>query len=208
MDQSIFSMAERDRGDSPVLSEVMILGLVLILGLIILAYLLGLISGLFPDGMLAPPIIKITAVLHTSASGTMNLAIRVFIENTGAVEYKNRDLIAVFLRNGEEIYAEISTLHGEGFIPTQHFGVATMGGAGCRGEFFSPGEKIEINLNNGRYRPGDRVEVRIYQKSSDQSLIPLTVSIGNPRDFQEWVEEVFYSRHPGYRLISQHSICA
>jgi hypothetical protein len=138
----------------------------------------------------------------------MKLASRVFITNTHSVEYKNRDLMAVFLRNGKELYAEIHTLHGEGFIPTQHFGVSTIGGSGCRGEYFSPGEKIEINLKNGYYAPGDLVELRIYQKSTDTSLTPF---IGTPKyidEMNEWAEENFFSNHPGYRIISQHKVTA
>ena len=138
----------------------------------------------------------------------MKLASRVFIENTNTADYKNRDLMAVFLRDGKELYAEIHTLHGEGFIPTQHYGVSTIAGSGCRGDYFSPGEKIEINLKNGYYAPGDEVELRIYQKSGDTSLTPFIGNLVNSHDLNEWVEENFYSEHPGYRIISQHKVTA
>jgi hypothetical protein len=71
--------------------------------------------------------------------------------------------------------------------------------------YFSPGEKIEINLKNGRYRPGDQVELRIYEKSGDSSFTPIMGDITDSGYMQEWIEENFYSKHPGYRIISQHS---
>lgn len=198
----------RECGVSPVIGCLLLVALVFILALILFLAYLGMFSNLFGPFALAPPLIKVTSVLHTTPQGAMKLASRVFIENTNMVEYKNRDLMAVFLRNGEELYAVINTLHGEGFIPTQHFGVSTIGGSGCRGEYFSPGEKIEINLKNGYYAPGDQVELRIYQKSGDRSMSPFIGNPANMRDMNEWVEENFYPEHPGYRIISQHKVIA
>lgn len=198
----------QEDGDSPVLGHVLIIGLVIILGAILLLAYLGMLNGFFSSFALAPSPIQITSVLHTTPQGAMKLASRVFVKNTNTVEYKNGDLMAVFLRNGEELFAEIHTLHGEGFIPTQHYGVSTIGGSGCRGDYFSPGEMIEINLKNGYYAPGDEVELRIYQRSSDTKMVPF---IGNPvnmNDMSEWVNENLHPGHPGYRIISQHKVKA
>ena len=148
--------------DSHSIAHILLIALVIFIGAILLAYCLGFLLGFFGEHPLAPPLFKVTSIVHTSPSGTMNLASRVFIENSVMTEFRNRDLMAEFYRNDKELYAKIYTLHGEGFVPTQHIGVATMGGSGCRGEYFSPGEKIEINLKNGQYHPGDKVELRIY----------------------------------------------
>jgi hypothetical protein len=199
---------QREYGISPVIATLLIVLIGCVIAMILLLAYLGMLNGFFSSFALAHPLIKITSVLHTTPQGTMKLASRIFILNTDTVEYKNRDLMAVFLKNGEELYARIHTLHGEEFIPTQHCGVSTIGGSGCRGEFFSPGEMIEINLKNGYYAPGDQVELRVYQKSSDTSFTPF---IGNParlHDLQEWALENFHSAHPGYRIISQHIVTA
>ena len=153
---------------------------------------------------LAPPLIEVTSVLHTTASGSTQQASRIFIRNTHSVEYKNRDLMAEFYKNNKKLYARIYTLHGVGFIPTHHFGVSTIGGAGCRDDYFSPGEEIEINLKDGYYAPGDLVELRIYQKSGDTSYLPLIGNLLDSHYMDEWLGENFYSEHKGYRLISQH----
>ena len=201
-------MIDRDNGDSHVIGEFILIAVGIILAGILLLYCLGMLNGFFPRSALAPPYIKIISVLHTTPQGNMNLASRIFIENTGTKEYNNRNLAAVFLKNGEEQYAVINTLHGEGFIPTEHFGVATIGGSGCRGEYFSPGEMIEINLKDGLYKPGDEVELRIYEKSADTALTPIIGSVVDKQYMQDWVEENFFSKHPGYRIMSQHKYTA
>lgn len=201
-------MISRDPADSNTTGHILLIALAVFLGMILLVFCLALLSGFFEGLSLAPPLFKVTSVIHTSPSGTMNLASRIFIENTVMTDFKNRDLMAEFYRNGKELYAKIYTLHGEGFIPTQHIGVATMGGSGCRGEYFSPGEKIEINLKNGQYYPGDMVELRIYEKTGDTASAPILKSVADPTYLDEWVREYFYPDHKGYRIISQHKVRA
>ncbi len=197
-------MISRDPADSNTTGHMLLIALAVLLGVILLAVCLAFLSGFFGEQSLAPSLFKVTSVIHTSPSGTMNLASRIFIENTVMTDFKNRDLMAEFYRNGKELYAKIYTLHGEGFIPTQHIGVATMGGSGCRGEYFSPGEKIEINLKNGQYHPGDMVELRIYEKTEDTTSTPILKSVADSSYLDEWVREYFYPEHKGYRIISQH----
>lgn len=152
---------DSDNADSPVIGIILIIALLFILFLILLLYLTGMLSGFYGQVTLAPPLIQVTSVLHYTPDGEMKLASRVAIMNTDTKEYKNRDLIAVFYRNKKKLYAVINTLHGEGFIPTQHFGVSTISGSGCKGEYFSPGEGILIDLKNGYYAPGNLVEMRV-----------------------------------------------
>lgn len=194
----------REPAVSPVIGVILIVLLVVIIIAIFCLFLFGMLHMPEFCDKLAPPLIVVTSVLHTTPSGHTQQASRVFIENTNAIEYKNRDLMAEFFKNRKKLYARIYTLHGTDFIPTQHFGVATIGGSGCRDDYFSPGERIEINLKDGYYGPGDLVELRVYQKTSDMSLTPLTGNLLHWDYIQDWLGENFYSEHRGYRIISQH----
>ena len=198
----------REPAVSPVVGVILTVCIVILLVSLILAYLLGYLNAFTPANRLAPPLIQVTSVLHTTAAGTMKDASRVFIQNKDSVEFKNRDLMAEFYKGHEKLYARIFTLHGADFIPSHHFGVSTMGGAGCSKEYFSPGEMIEINLKDGYYAPGDLVELRIYQRSSDTSCTPLTGNVGDDEYMQDWLKENYYSEHKGYRIISQHQFRA
>lgn len=198
---------ERDPAVSSVHGNLLMVIIVVIIAAILLLYVMGMMDGLGGTRTLAPPLIQITAVFHTK-QGVMNLASQVAIENKYTVEYPNKDLQAEFLCNGKQLLANIFTLHGPGFIPTHHFGVSTIGGAGCSGDYFSPGEKILIDLKNGYYRPGDTVELRIYQRSDDTSVAPITGLITDDSYMEEWKKKNLYSERKGYRLISQHRFAA
>jgi len=194
----------KEPGDSSTTGVIILVAVVVILAAIILISLFCLFSFSSTDH-LAPPLIQVTSVLHTTESGAMKYASRVNIQNTHTIEYKNRDLMAEFYKNHKKLYARIYTLHGADFVPSKHFGVATIGGEGCSGDFFSPHEMIGIDLTNGYYVPGDLVELRIYQKCSDSSQTPLTGNLLHKDYMQDWLGENFYSEHKGYRIISQHT---
>lgn len=195
----------QDPAVSSVHGNLLMVAIAVILAFLVLLLVLGMLSGLWGSQSLAPPLIQITDVFHTE-KGKMNLASRIAIMNRHCVEYRNRDLKAVFFRNGEELFARINTLNGHNFIPTQHFGVSTIGGAGCSNDFFSPGEKILIDLKNGYYRPGDRIELRIYQRSTDTRPAPITGDLTDQAYMSTWLDEHIYSEKSGYRLISQHQV--
>lgn len=195
----------QDPAVSSVHGNLLMVAIAVILAFLVLLLALAMLSGLWGSHCPAPPLIQITEVFHTE-QGKMNLASRITIENRHCVEYRNRDLKAVFFRNGEELFARINTLNGYDFIPTQHFGVSTIGGAGCRNDFFSPGEKILIDLKNGYYRPGDRIELRIYQRSADSRPAPITGDLTDWGYISEWLDENVHSEKSGYRLISQHQV--
>jgi hypothetical protein len=198
----------KDLADSPVISSILMIAILLILFILLLLAFLSLFGGLNGSGALAPPLIKVTDVYHNTTGGTYNFASRVVIENTCTTEYSNQDLMAVFFCNDEELYAVINTLHGEDFIPSHHFGVSTIGGSGCRGQYFSSGEKILVDLKNGYYEPGSLVELRIYQRSTDTRVAPITGSLLDTRYMTGWLQENVYSTKKGYRLISQHKYTA
>ena len=194
---------KRDPAASSVHGVISMVAVVVILAAMVFLLIMGMLSFLDSSDSLAPPLIQITLVDHTK-QGKMNLASRVTIQNMDSIEYPNKDLQAEFRCNGKELLADIFTLHGTDFIPTHHFGVSTMGGAGCSGDYFSPGEKILIDLTNGYYHPGDTVELRIYQRSSDSRPSPILGQVSDRDYMDDWFAENYYSPRDGYRLISQH----
>lgn len=191
---------KNDDAVSDLQGNLLMVGLVVILLLLILAFLLGFLNFDYFDGSLAPAIIKIIGVNHAGSKLDSQVVIRSFATE----ELDNHDLQAVIYVNDEKILACISTLNGHDFIPTHHYGVKTMGGSGCQGKFFSPGESIVIDLKNGRIRPGNVVELRIYQRSEGRSMAPFRGSLLDADYVEEYLSEYVFSSLQGYRLYSQH----
>ncbi|HRD25409.1 MAG TPA: hypothetical protein PLA39_03925 [Methanoculleus sp.] len=94
----------------------------------------------------------------------MTCASRVTLLNNGSTVYENDCLKAVFYVNGQKVYYTVQTLNGYLFIQSHHYGVKTIGGAGCRTEYWNPGERIDIDLTDRTFYPGDEVCVEIIDK--------------------------------------------
>ena len=108
-----------------------------------------------------PAIFKITSITH----GT-NYESKVVLLHTGTVTYTNSNLMAKFYKNDQLLHADILTMHGEDFIPTQHHGVQTMGGAGCSGNTWLPNERIALDFKNEMFHPDDMVMAEIYDTTT------------------------------------------
>ena len=105
-----------------------------------------------------PAIFKITSITHDGTKYESN----VVLLHTGTVTYNNSNLMAKFYKDDQLIHADILTMHGEDFIPTQHHGVQTMGGEGCSGNTWLPGERIALDFKNKMFHPDDMVTAEIY----------------------------------------------
>jgi flagellin-like protein len=115
-----------------------------------------------------PAIFTITAIESTDEiTGHMNFDSRVILLHTGSISYKNNNLTAKFFKNGHIVPGTIITMDGHDFISTPHYGVQWMGGMGCSGMTWSPGERICIDFTDGTFHPGDMVRVDITDKTSD-----------------------------------------
>ena len=138
-----------------------------VITILLLAILAAMLYGFLNFGMPAPSptpsFLEIKSIRHESESGPMNYDSRVTLYHNGTIKYKNRDLYAVFFRNQEQVPCSIGTLNGYDFISTHHYGVQTLAGAGCSGEWWSPYEKIAIDFTDGTFHPGDRITVEVYQ---------------------------------------------
>ncbi len=136
---------------------------------LILAALVLLLAPGLPEWNLSiftpePSFIEIKVIHHQSETGAMIYDSRVILYHNGTLMYANNDLYAVFYKNQQKLPCIVETLNGHLFIPTHHFGVQTLAGAGCQGTYWSPKEKIALDFSDGTFHPGDKVTVEIYQK--------------------------------------------
>ena len=113
-----------------------------------------------------PSFLEIQAVYSTNEVGVLNYDSRVLLRHMGTTSLENDQLKPVFYRNGIIVPCRISTMNGHKFVPTVHIGVQTMGGMGCSGETWEPGEKILIDFTDGTFLPGDRVRMDVIDKIS------------------------------------------
>jgi hypothetical protein len=115
-----------------------------------------------------PEIFTITAIESTDEiTGHLNFDSRVILLHTGEKTYQNNNLTAKFFKNGQMVPVTFITMDGHDFISTSHYGVQWMGGTGCSGETWSPGERICIDFTDGTFHPGDTVRVDIADKYRD-----------------------------------------
>jgi len=114
-----------------------------------------------------PEIFIITAIVGTDdITGHMNFDSRVILFHSGSKTYQNNNLTAKFFKNGQMVPGSIITMDGHDFISTAHYGVQWMGGMGCSGTTWSPGERICIDFTDGTFHPGDTVRVDISDTNS------------------------------------------
>ena len=156
--------AASESGVSETHGVLILVGVTVILAVLVLLMLLAMIPSWSWAEPAQPPII-ITAVSHNNAiTGKMTCASRVTLLNNGSTVYENDCLKAVFYVNGQKVYYTVQTLNGYLFIQSHHYGVKTIGGAGCRTEYWNPGERIDIDLTDRTFYPGDEVCVEIIDK--------------------------------------------
>lgn len=154
----------KDSALSPQIGTILMVAIVLILAALVL-----LLAPSLPEWNLSiftpePSFIEIKVIHHKSETGAMIYDSRVTLYHNGTLMYANNDLYAVFYKNQQKLPCIVETLNGHLFIPTHHFGVQTLGGAGCQGTYWSPKEKIALDFSDGTFHPGDQVTVEIYQK--------------------------------------------
>jgi hypothetical protein len=118
-----------------------------------------------------PVIFAITAVENIDElTGAMNFDSRVLLRHTGTKDYQNKELKAKFFRNSQPVICTIATLNGHDFISTSHTGIQWMGGSGCSGISWSPGEQICIDFSDGTFHPGDKIQMDIIDKGTNTTI--------------------------------------
>lgn len=138
---------------SQVHATILLVGITIILAMMVLL-LFHLPS--FDTGTSPPPIFIISNIIHTDdETGALDYDSRLVILHNGTRNFRNDNLSAWVYRNGGEWSCHIETLNGAKFIPTHHFKIETLGGSGCSGDLFTPGEQLVVNLKDGVFHPGD-----------------------------------------------------
>jgi len=118
-----------------------------------------------------PVIFTITALENVDEiTGLVNYDSRMIIRHMGTQDYPNKNLTATFFRNGQPVICTIATLNGHDFISTSHTGVQWMGGSGCSGVNWSPGEQICIDFSDGTFHPGDKIQMDIIDKVAKRTI--------------------------------------
>jgi len=163
----MYSCDRRDNAVSGSIGVILMTAITFLLALLVL-----LLMNIQPLGWYTetgiPAIFTITAIESTDEiTGHMNYDSRVILLHTGVKTYQNNNLTADFFKNGQVVPGSINTMNGHDFISTSHFGVQWMGGMGCSGATWSPGERICIDFTDGTFHPGDTVRVDISDKTSD-----------------------------------------
>ncbi len=152
------------------------IGVILLVAITILLALLILLMIQIPSFALnmekeIPVIFAITGLENVDElTGQNNYDSRVLLLHTGREDYPNKNLKARFLKNGQPVLCTIATMNGHDFISTSHTGIQWMGGSGCSGETWSPGERICIDFSDGTFHPGDRVQMDIIDKGTNMTI--------------------------------------
>ncbi|MHB8163694.1 MAG: hypothetical protein ACYDDV_04995 [Methanoregula sp.] len=89
-------------------------------------------------------------------------------------------------KNGVALDCRITTLDGNKFISTRHFGVQYMSGLG---NTWNAGQKISIDYKDKTFHPGDTITFEVYDNTTKQIISSDTYPHTNTRD-ASW----FYSK--------------
>jgi hypothetical protein len=145
--------------------------LAIIFILAILVLLMFRMPSLQWDNEEIPVIFTITTIDSVDEiTGQMNYDSRVLLLHTGTSDYQNKNLKAKFYKNGQPVSCTIATMNGHDFISTVHMGVQWMGGSGCSGVTWSPGERVCIDFSDGTFHPGNTVQMDIIDKITNATL--------------------------------------
>lgn len=164
-------MTPGDDASSNPMGVVLMVAITIILAALVLIMCLGFF--MMPEWKIAtiPAIFIVTDVIHTDdVTGAVNYDSRLILMHTGSITYSNTDLKAHVFNNDQPVNCVIETLNGNDFISTVHIGVQWIGGPGCSGSTWLPGESTAIDFTDGTFHPGDRVRIDIIDKSRNEVI--------------------------------------
>jgi hypothetical protein len=118
-----------------------------------------------------PAIFKITAIRHVDEHGVLNYDSRMMLLHAGTIDYQNRNLMAKIKKNEIPLNFVIATLNGNDYINHAHTpGVHIIGGPGCSGDLWTPGEMTYIEFSHGTFHPGDCVTFEVFDNTTKQII--------------------------------------
>jgi hypothetical protein len=151
--------ARADDAVSPLVGVVLMVAVTVILAAIVLALLL---LWPHPCDPFPSALVRVVEVHDYDEAGTvLNYDSRVLLRNLGSRDLPNRPLTAAFYCDGVHVDCVLRTFHGEDLIPTHHFGIERIQGAGCRGETWEVGTSVLIDFTDRTFMPGTTVRVDI-----------------------------------------------
>ena len=158
-----------DDGVSPVISELLLVAVTVVLAVIVAASLFGLFSDTISPSE-QPEILKITSISHYSDSGKLTYAGIITLKNIGYEDIQNRRHGMYISINEERTNSVIETLCSSDFIPTHHYGVRLIKGAGPHGDVWESGALGVIDLSDKMIHPGDLVTVEVYRLDTEEII--------------------------------------
>jgi len=157
-----------DEGASNPLGIILILAITFVIAAVIFSQLLQM-PAIFNS---TPPVVfEITKIRHVNDNGVLTYDSRVMLINVGNEDYKNKNLMAKIYRNNIPLTFVMGSLNGNDYIAHYHTnGVDIMGGPGCSGTTWSPGEMLYIDFKDRTFHPEDSVRIEIYDKTTNQII--------------------------------------
>ncbi|MDH7593487.1 MAG: hypothetical protein QHG99_03915 [Methanomicrobiales archaeon] len=154
---------------SPTIANVLLVAITIILAILVLLLFSLPYFSYFAE---PPRIIEIKAIYHSSeiAPYQLNYDSRVVLLHNGSEYLLNDHIRAEIFLNGVRIPAVVDTLNGHHFIATRHYGVQWIGGSGCSGDYWQPGEKLVIDLADGTIHEQDEVRVDIIERATNRTI--------------------------------------
>ena len=135
--------------------------------LAVLVLLLFQMPNFFLQDSEVPAIFKITKIRHTNENGVLNYDSYMVVINSGGTGYENQNLYAKTYKNGIPLDCVISTMNGNKFISSQHFGVQNLAGFGAKGVTWYSNAMIWIDYTDKTFHPGDEVTFEVYDTTTD-----------------------------------------
>jgi hypothetical protein len=166
------------------------LAITIIIVALILAALFGFFNFFYDPSV--PCVFQILNIKHTNDYGVMKNEGLVSLQNIGTNDYLNWNLYAKTYVNDVPIEAKITTMNADETINSDHDGFQWIKGPGTHGASHSSiakwysGQPAWINYNNGKIRPGDKVTIEFYDKSTGRIISRDTWPHTDPRYTTEW----------------------
>jgi hypothetical protein len=158
------------------------------IAIILACMLLSLLQGfLFASADTSAPVIfKITDIIQST-----NFDSKMVLQNTDTINYKSKNLYAMTYKNGVALDCRITTLDGNKFISTRHFGVQYISGLG---NTWNAGQKISIDYKDKTFHPEDTITFEVYDTITKKIISRDTYPHTDSRDVN-W----FYSYFVNHR---------
>ena len=160
---------ENSGATSPVMGSILCIAITMMLAVLVL--LLFQIPNLFlMQDSEVPAIFKITTIRHTNENGILNYDSYMVVVNSGVKGYENQNLYAKTYKDGTQLNCIISTMNGNKFISSQHFGVQNLAGFGAKGVTWYPNAMIWIDYTDMTFHPGDEVTLEVFNSTTNQII--------------------------------------